>query len=291
MTPVGQPERPDDGQLIERIEAYLDAAPRSAATPEAVGKFTLFRPLGPWPFYARPRLGLLEPIDAPDVDELRRRQRELALPENIEWLVEVTPSLGDAAAALGMSVVRYPLMVVERDAFAAPALSDGLEIRFVDARDPDFSRAHAVANVGFGAAGTQVGPEGALQRDAAALASPANVQEFMRERARRGLSVTAAIFDSEGPLAVGTYQPVDGVAEIVGVATLPSARRRGLGAAVSAALVGDAWARGVGTVFLSAGNADVARVYASIGFRQIGFAGSVEGSASAPDQKRVDVDP
>ena len=52
-----------------------------------------------------------------------------------------------------------------------------------------------------------------------------------------GLTITVVAEDDDGVEAVGTHQPVGGVTEIVGVATLPSARRRGLGAAVTAALV------------------------------------------------------
>ena len=62
--------------------------------------------------------------------------------------------------------------------------------------------------------------------------------------------------------------------EIVGVATLPSARRRGLGAAVTAALVDDARRGGADIVFLSAGSDDIARVYGRLGFERVGTAGS-----------------
>jgi predicted GNAT family acetyltransferase len=62
------------------------------------------------------------------------------------------------------------------------------------------------------------------------------------------------------------------VTEIVGVATLPAFRRRGIGAALTAFLTSDAGDRGVRTVFLSAGNEDVARVYERAGFRRIGTA-------------------
>ena len=53
---------------------------------------------------------------------------------------------------------------------------------------------------------------------------------------------------------------------------LPSSRRQGLGAAVTALLAGDALDRGVDTVFLSASDDAVARIYARIGFRAIGTA-------------------
>jgi len=77
----------------------------------------------------------------------------------------------------------------------------------------------------------------------------------------------------DGVVAVGSHQPVGGVSEVVGVATLPAARRRGLGAAVTAALVEDARRGGAEIVFLSAGDDDVARLYERLGFERVGTAG------------------
>jgi predicted GNAT family acetyltransferase len=74
--------------------------------------------------------------------------------------------------------------------------------------------------------------------------------------------------------AVGAHQPLQATSEIVGVATLPAFRRRGLAAAVTTTLVADALERGVTTAFLSADDEDVARVYERIGFRRIGTAGA-----------------
>jgi ribosomal protein S18 acetylase RimI-like enzyme len=265
--------------VLEEIERYLDAAPRSATDPEPAGKFTLFRPRGPWPYYARPRLGLGEPVNAADVTELRRRQRELGLPENVEWTVEITPSLLVAAAESGLRVVQYPLMVLDRNAQARITPPDGIEVRLLSPDDQDFARAHAVANVAFGVPGTAIGPHAADERDARAAQTAVAVTEFMRSRARDGWSISAAAFDETGPIAVATHQPVGDTTEVVGVATLPAARRRGLAAAVTSALVDDADARGIKTVFLSAGSDDVARVYERIGFRRIGFAGSAEAAS------------
>jgi GNAT superfamily N-acetyltransferase len=85
-------------------------------------------------------------------------------------------------------------------------------------------------------------------------------------------AVPAVAFGPDGPLAAGSCQAVDGVAEITGVGVLPSSRRRGLGAAITALLARDALDRDVQTVFLSASDDAVARVYARIGFREIGTA-------------------
>lgn len=270
--------RTSDTALLERIEIYLDAVPRSATNPEPVGKFTLFRPTGPWSYYARPRLGLgLDAgVTAADVDSLRQRQRELKLPENIEWIVQTTPSLGAAVRESGLSVIEYPLLVYAGDGAERASVPDGVTVRRVAADDPDFVHAHAVANVGFGAAGTEIGAEGAVARDEKAAEMRPAVIDFMRDRARSGVSVTYAAFDETGPIAVATHQPVDDATEIVGVATLPVARRRGLAAAVTTALVDDSMSSGVSTILLSAGSDAVARVYERVGFRRIGFAGSAE---------------
>jgi predicted GNAT family acetyltransferase len=91
--------------------------------------------------------------------------------------------------------------------------------------------------------------------------------------------VLATASGPNGPLAAGSYQLSDSVAEITGVGVLPASRRRGLGAAVTHALAFDAVGRGARTVFLSATDATVARVYARLGFREIGTAMIAEPAA------------
>ena len=59
---------------------------------------------------------------------------------------------------------------------------------------------------------------------------------------------------------------------MTGVGTLPSARRRGIGVALTGRLVEDARGRGAAIVFLSAADDDVARLYERLGFRRIGTA-------------------
>lgn len=75
-----------------------------------------------------------------------------------------------------------------------------------------------------------------------------------------------------GPVGGGSYLPVDGVAEIVGVAVLPAYRRRGLAGHLTYVLATDALERGVDTVFCSAQSDAVARVYEAVGFRRVGTA-------------------
>jgi GNAT superfamily N-acetyltransferase len=112
---------------------------------------------------------------------------------------------------------------------------------------------------------------GPTERDAAL--QPVDDLEVTLELVRSSLADYAlAESGPAGALASGTYQRAGDVTEIAGVSTLPVARRRGLGAAVTAALARRALDTGTKLVFLSAGTEQSARIYARIGFRRIGTA-------------------
>jgi ribosomal protein S18 acetylase RimI-like enzyme len=254
--------------LLTELERYYDAAPRSAARVEQVGPFSVFVGTGSWSYYARPRLGVAHEFTAADIEAAAARKRELGQPESFEWVHETTPSLLGAAREAGLDVLEAPLLVLDRAAWRAPEPPSGMLLRVLGADDPALAAAVAVQNVGFRAAGTATGPEGMRERDAAIE----DDDGFVRERIRRGLTVMAVAEGEYGPVAAGAHQPVEGVSEIVGVATLPAVRRQGLGGAVTGALVEDALERGVKTVFLSAGSEDVARVYGRLGFKRVGTA-------------------
>jgi ribosomal protein S18 acetylase RimI-like enzyme len=68
-----------------------------------------------------------------------------------------------------------------------------------------------------------------------------------------------------------SYAPMT-TTELTGIAVLPRARRRGTGAAITQALVKDAKRRGIATIFLSAQDDAVARVYERVGFTRVGTA-------------------
>jgi predicted GNAT family acetyltransferase len=265
-----------DLTLLSRIDDYLDAAPRTGARAETIGPFTLFLNEGHgWRYYARPTRGA-SGFTADTVEAVRARQRELAQPEALEWIGELAPEVGPAAEATGMQVVDHPLMVLSRDVEVAPA-PEGVDVAIVDA-DDDLAVLSAVAEVGFATPGTAAGESGAAEVTSAAGRQSPDTIAFQRGRMVAGLTVAAAARVSGVVAAVGWHQPLVGASEIVGVATLPVFRRRGLGAAVTAALVADALERGIDLVFLSADDDDVARVYAKVGFERVGTARA----ASAP---------
>jgi GNAT superfamily N-acetyltransferase len=262
-----------DADLLRRIDAYLDAVPRSVARVEEVGPFTLFVNEGRgWRYYARPRPGETS-FTASEVAEVRSRQRDLLQPEEFEWVDDLTPELGLAAEGDGLSVAIRPLMHLARDNFAPASGPVGSEIRLASP-DDDLAAIQAVAKLAFEAPGTDVGPLGADAVAEAASAVEGDIVEVTRERIAAGLAVVAFATIDATPVAVGTHQPVDGVSEIVGVGSAPAFRRRGLGAAITSALVANAFEQGIETVFLSAGDETIARVYEHVGFRTIGHVGA-----------------
>ncbi|HEX6873793.1 MAG TPA: GNAT family N-acetyltransferase [Micromonosporaceae bacterium] len=266
--------------LLSRLESCYDAIPRiNGAAAEQVGEFALFlREGNGWPYYARPRLGATG-FDPEDVAAVRARQRELGVPEAFEWVHENSPDLFDVAQAAGLQVLRAPLMVLAPDHLPAPdeLAAPDTTLAILDPDQPDFADllavSGAVAHLGFANGGTQAGPAGPAERDAAVTPlDRAQVADAAAGiRAGHKAEAVASIPDL-GLAARGAFQAAEGAAEIVGVATLPAARRRGLGAAVSAVLSQHALASGWELVFLSAASEDVARVYARIGFERIGTA-------------------
>lgn len=262
-------------ELMHRIEQYLDAVPRARADAESVGPFTLFRSRIRWPFYARPALGWIPGrVTADDVASVRAYQRELGIPETFEWVAEIAPDLSTACRDAGLQVTEHPLLV-HHDPLAVP-VPDGIRIRRVEADDAAVPAGQVVAHLGFASAGTAVGEAGPAERDAALRDRPEEASADLRSLIREGLSVYVVAEDEHGVLCSGGHNPVGEVTEIVGVATLPAARRRGLGAAVTDTLVADAVRRGIEVIFLSADDEAVARVYERVGFRRIGTACAAE---------------
>lgn len=266
----------DRWALLERLDGYLDAVPRSAARTEAIGPFTLFVNDGEgWRFYARPRPGE-RAFEAAEVRAVLARQRDLDQPRQIEWVADLATGVGAAASRAGMRVAERPLMAMPVGDLEAVRAPVGVEVR-VHTADEDLSCAIAVPMLVFGdLSGSAAEAPGRLRAAAAGL--DARAIAFTRGRIAAGsTTLMSAQVDGE-PVASGSHQPVGGVSEITGVACLPAHRRRGIGAAITSALVVDARSRGADIVCLSAGDDDIARVYERVGFRRVGRVGE----ATAP---------
>lgn len=252
---------------LQRVEQYYDAAPRSDARVEDIGSLTLFVGTGPWSYYARPALGAIA-VDPEDVERACLRMRELDLPQAFEWVAETSRSMRAAAQRSSLSVVDGPLLVV-----ADPMdvmLPGGVRMFLVGADEPRLGEYLHLAARAFSETEDNNEVPGLL---------PVNPSEtavtHLRARITDGRTVFMAAMSGDRLLAVGSHHPVvvgdEVISEIVGVGTLPDYRGRGLGAAITAALVADA-RQECSLVFLSAGDDDSARVYERLGFAQVGTA-------------------
>ncbi|MEV6346741.1 GNAT family N-acetyltransferase [Actinoplanes sp. NPDC051851] len=283
-----------DFDLFDRLERFYDTLPRRWSRTEEIGSLVLFIREGEgWPYYARPRPGSPTPTAA-DLIETRRRQRELGVPEAFEWVHENSPDLLAVARSAGLEVLLAPLLTLDPAALLPELPIPDAAIRPVDPTGPtfaaDLAAARAVARLGFAAPAYASPMESALvidvagptERDAATapgIAGP-DLEAARRQLTSGDYETLIAASPEAGVLAAGTSQRAGDVAEIAGVATLPSARRRGYASQLTATLARRVLARGAHLVFLSAGDDDVARLYTRVGFRRVGTACIAEPAAT-----------
>jgi len=262
------PARPG---LLECIERYYSAAPLADARIEHAGALDV--PLGDpaWPYPARPTRGTASRVTVADVRAAAELQWGADLPIALEWIPGRTPEVSAAARGAGLAVDELPLLVADEPVeLLFPA---GVRLYVVGAEDPELPHYQEVSAVAFahpgGPADVQATRPDPQPRDAAATAA-------LRERIATGRTVMMVAIERGAPVAVGLHQPVDidgtVVSEIVGLATAPRLRGRGLGAGIASALVAHA-RETADLVFLAAGDDDVARVYERIGFAWLGTVG------------------
>jgi ribosomal protein S18 acetylase RimI-like enzyme len=266
--------------LCVRIEQYYATVPLLFADAEVFGSLRLFvrkEPGAPYyggPSHAQPSAEIAGNVTAADIARVRARQRELGVPEAFEWLAEVAPTLRARLEAVGLPVAERPLMVLDpRHVIPPRPLPDGITIRVLTADDPALPAVLALPRLAFAKRGTASGSAGRAELSAAEQDATADgTVDTTRPSIRAGHKVLIAAIALDGtPLAAGHYHPAGGTTEIGGVGTLPTARRQGLGAAVTAALASHARDHGVHTVFLAYAQDSVARIYARLGFRPAGI--------------------
>jgi predicted N-acetyltransferase YhbS len=257
------PTRPG---LLDCIERYFAAAPLPDARIDAVGALDV--PIGDpsWPYPARPRIGE-GPVTADDVRAAVALQESAGLPAALEWVPEHSPETAAAARAAGLTVEELPLLIAVDP--VELLLPTGVRLYVVGAEDPQLPRYQGVAATAFANPGA---PSDLVDVPVDTSAAARARTDVLRERIASGRTVMMVAVADGQPVAVGSHQPVDidgaEVSEVVGVATLPRLRGRGVGAAMASALVAHA-TETADMVFLAAGDDDVARVYERVGFARL----------------------
>ena len=173
-----------------------------------------------------------------------------------EFIQEAAPDLATAFAAAGLAEEgRNPLLVCTPDSFQPVAAIPGLAIHRLTPESPraDLAAFISVQGRSFGE-DDRVDPTDAQVDD-------------LRRRSGQGGHYLLGLLEGE-PIATGAHTaPLDGFTELVGIATLAEYRRRGIAAALVAAMTQAAFQAGVRVAFLSAADERAGRVYERVGFQ------------------------
>lgn len=241
------------------LESYMRRAAALTHQTVALPPFELFfDPHDPLRFfnYARP----IAPIGAGDLREtlLMVRQEFAARRRTprFEFVAEAAPELPAVLQAAGfVEESRNPLLVCTAETFRPAAAVPDLEIITLAADSPtaDLRAATAVQRCAFGDA------------DAPEITEAEEARQ--RARYRAGAAGFLARLSGEAVAAADFTAPLDGFVELVGIATLPAYRRRGIASALTARATAEAFARGARFVFLGAADERAGRVYERVGFR------------------------
>lgn len=194
-----------------------------------------------------------------DVSEPLRRLRAVFTEHRrvprFEYVAALAPSLEGALRAEGFRLeAEARVMVCAREHFTPVAAPEGLALTLLSPGSPDEAlRAYAnTVRHGFSPSEPYA-------------ASDADVAQVRGDLGAGG----AVLGHLEGePAGVGMFTaPVDGVAELGGVATVERWRKRGLGTALTSRVAQEAFARGVELLFLSTVTEEAGRIYERVGFR------------------------
>ncbi|MBN2503410.1 MAG: GNAT family N-acetyltransferase [Anaerolineales bacterium] len=171
-----------------------------------------------------------------------------------EFMERYAPELPEALRQAGFfEEARQHMMVCVPDAFQAAPPVPGLVVEVLAADAPieqavDFL---AVQRLGF----DPNSKEGVTSAEA----------ETFLKLLGAGRAFVARMAGE--PVSVGVYNaPHDGLTELAGIATLPDYRRRGIGTALTAQMLVDAFANGVEVAILTAEDERAGRVYERVGF-------------------------
>ncbi len=248
----------DHRSELAALEQYYDAAPRPHAVSRECGPFTVFVRSDPrgWPYYARPRRGLQTPVETADVRRVLAYQRAIGIPQALEWVHDVTPSLMQAARSADIDVEECPLLLSSPHGTPDVAPPSGYRVEILKWDDTRVGYVAAAIDAAFRGSDTAGPPDAGLR--------PAHIRD--------GLLVLVGAFDSHGrAIGGGMHNPRGIITELTGIATLAAHRGRGIGRAVTGVLTEDAHAAGL-QAFLSAATMGAATVYQSVGYARVGTA-------------------
>ncbi|GAB2600469.1 hypothetical protein Aab01nite_65180 [Paractinoplanes abujensis] len=241
-----------DVRIQQSVAANLSARPAAAE----VGPFVLGLDPGtdsPHINYATPQPGAT--ITAADVAALVAAFRAAGRRPRLEYVVTCAPGLESLLVAAGFRVEeRHDYLVCDSATLLVPPRPDGFDLR---EPDTDAQRAAMVGaqNEAFGGEPT---------------ATASDTARVLRLQSAGGVAMAAVAADGTCAGGGTAVAPNGGVSEVGGIAVRQAFRRRGLAAAITAAVTGRLFARGADLAWLEASGEDSWRVYERVGYRAAG---------------------
>lgn len=242
-----------------RVQEYLHAKARAGREALIIGGFTLYLHGSS----AAGEISLVLP-NHPDVrlatSALERMGRIFAKREQVacfQFLDSYAPGLIDALAGENYRVQgATPTLICRPDQLLPSAPIPGLEMATITADSPpeDVAENWNINALGFDPGATLMGPG-----DVAGFRSSLQKSKAFTARLH-GAGVGAAMYTDI----------LGGVAELVGIATLPEYRRQGIGGALTVFAARTAFADGAELLFLTAASEEAGRVYQRVGFQLAG---------------------
>ena len=256
--------------LEAKVNGYLHGNARTRAVNEACGPFHIGFDAGnanPFLNYAVPEADAV--VTSEDIEALlaafARRERT----PRLEFAPGGAPGAEEALLAAGFEVQqRLPFMIVTAAELVGPATLDGIEVVLLDksATDEELRGVALAQREAFGES-DEPQDDADFSDDVIGLRGTLEAGKSL-VLARGAAGSTAAGV----PMAGGSSgSAISGTTEIGGIATRPAFRRRGAGAAVTAALARHLLeVVGLDCVWLSPAGPDQERLYATVGFRSLG---------------------
>ena len=256
--------------LESKVNAYLHGNARSRKVNEACGPFHIgFDADNANPFlnYAVPESGAV--VSGEDIAALVAAFEKRGRTPRLEFAPGGAPGVEQALLDAGFEAQqRLPFMIVTAAELVGPASIEGVDVVVLDASAGDeelrgVARAQWEAFEGSG----EDRADADFDDDVAGLRSAVEAGKFAV--LARGAAGTA---EAGVPMAGGACGPaIEGTTEVGGIATRPAFRRRGIGAAATAALTRHLFeVAGLECVWLSPAGPDQERLYGTVGYRSLG---------------------
>jgi GNAT superfamily N-acetyltransferase len=189
--------------------------------------------------------------------ELRPRYAEAGRPLRVQFKQPLYPALAPMLEQAGMRLCgRERLMLCTRSRFR-PMAAAAVQVRRMSASDPEHDSA-AYQHIWSEALG-----------DGSWRPTPEAITAFRTELEGQSHCAPLATLNGE-PVGTGFAAVYGESAEIMRIATVPAARRRGVAASVTSFLVRHAFDAGATLAYLTTLNPDAERVYARLGFQVAG---------------------